>query len=322
MEQQTPESILGSLEKNLRPYDEAMAIRENSRRIKDHIKNRGFGGLAEDLNEMAPFFGFEPSFNKRDFEGSVCYPDRAFEEEYKKKHFLPLIGWGVLVPMKKWANLANKLAQPPTQLGKTIDYVLFQKTSLGLESTGISFHAKRDINDNLEYDSLYHESGLYSEIAALCSQIFTNKIRYCFLAQITFDHRIVRELGAMRAENMKPEEMKRGLMGCIEQNVENIPCWLNVPEAVIEQTRDLYAGVFSEIFLRIPRAVDAVSELKEKIGPMLTPMIFSAGSTEQDLEKEIILSPLRGICRLRDYVRSGDINQGQIKGALEKIGYH
>lgn len=320
---QTPEIIINQVKSNLRSVQEMGELRKQAEHVVKYLSDNGFGALATELTEMFSKQGTDLSFSESDFGDSTVYPDEDFSEEYTKKHTLSPLSFGVYVEQPRWYALARKLGFDPTQREQSFDKSLFQKSIMSLDKLGISLHVDRGRKEDLEFTLLRQDSGLYSSTHERGRRLEPRKLLVPEYAIMTFEYLILSDMAAHRAEPDAPQEVITGyLVNRVNSFISLTPHWLGVPGHLTEETILTYETIMGETIDRIPEAVDSMYWLQAEIGDgLLTPVMFSLGSTENELALNHLLSPLIGIKKFRDYTESGEIKPEQIKQIIVDKGY-
>lgn len=322
MTQQTPEVLLNQLRFNLKLESEIAIVREHSERLIGYFNNQGFEFLVKDLNsEYRLFFGNGQEFSESDFDNAKAYPNQDFVLNYQRKHGLPPLSLCILIAKEKWTDFACKLNLDPMHYGHTIEKRFFKDSILELK-TGISFHLNRNLESDVEFENLHSDGSLYSETNSICSKISPQKLLIPPLAILTFEYLILNDLCAWRVESPDSESMIDYLTKRMDYYIRLTPDFLKVPEEMRAKTISAYRTILSDSIERIQSAVIAVYDLESKIGSrLLTPVLFSLGSTQEELSRNHLLSPLIGIKNLNDYINSGEITKAQIQQILTEKGY-
>ena len=82
-----------------------------------------------------------------------------------------------------------------------------------------------------------------------------------------------------------------------------------------------YGTILDGLQGRIPAAVNATYELESRLGKLTTPVLFSMGSTQEEIKVYHLLSPLIAVTQLNNYMASGKITKNQIQDIIGKKGY-
>jgi hypothetical protein len=321
---QTPDVLLNQIDKNLRSASDVKQTAECSQEIKDMLSEGDYTGLVADLNKASDRISDgSQEFDEEDFQGSLVYPDEEFSEWYKEKHTLPPLSFGLLIPPERWKVMSRKLNLYPRHEGQSLDSIFFEDSEIGLQMTGITFHLDRDARSDVEFEVLQKDIELYSAIQSEAQRITPRKLTQPVSAQLIFEHMLLSDLCAWRTDPDHDAETLTGyLHDRLNYYIQQVPTWLKLPPEFVSQTKTAYSAILRETFRRIPDAVNAAYTLDATIGTQLTtPVLFSLGSTEEDMARMHLLSPLLGLKNFQTYLEQGDITPSQIIDRLHKKGH-
>lgn len=323
MMQQTPEVLIGQIRSNLRSFSETTVLREKSSGVRRFINAHRYSEFVKDLNNSRLQIGSGQPFIEEDFHEASVYPDRGFIDSYTKKHTLAPLSFGILINQNKWDDVARKLNLDPKHTGQSLEGLLFNNSIFGLDDVGVTFHLDRGVSTDVEFEVLHADIGLYSETQGYARRITPEKLVTPHLAILTFEYLILTDLCAWRSDpDTTPESLIDYLQNRVNYYIECIPQWLQLPETHVKEAKLAYRTILGGVVQNIPPAVDATFELDKKIEPKLvTPILFSLGSTQEELGRNHLLSPLIGIKNYGIYIENGDIKPDQIRDILMKKGY-
>jgi len=324
MENQSPEVLVNQLRTNLKGADELTELLEVSKEVKASILERGYGGFVGELNEVRRLIGNGELFEESDFEGAEVYSDERFSQVYTEKHTLPPIGFGVLLPESKWDNLARKLNCPSKFGGKSVDGCFFRGySSSGLEIVGVNFHINRGLDSDIEFEFLFSNPLYYSDSFREAMKMNPEKLRSPQYLMLAFEHTLIKDIAAWRADSdFIEDKVVEKLKSRPREFVGSFLEGLHLSPGEFAIGMGAFVPVLGGAVERTPAAVYAAAELDKTIGiGLTTPILFSLGSTQEELGRHHLLSPLIGIASWNKYINSGKINTVEVKKVIEQKGY-
>lgn len=323
MTQQPPNVLIDQIRKNLRSSSEVAVFRERSGSVKKFIDEHRYSEFTKDLNESRRGFGSGQLFTKEDFQGALVYPDSRFIRNYTVKHTLAPLSFGILVDPNRWNDVARKLNLDPKHNGQSLESKLFRNSIFGLDEIGVTFHVNRGLQTDVEFEVLYADIGLYSETQSYGRRITPEKLMNPPLAILTMEYLVLSDLCAWRADpESTPESVTNYLQNRVNYYITLIPQILGLPETHIKEAEVAYRTILEGVVQNIPPAVYSTFELDKKIKPkFVTPILFSLGSTQEELKRNHLLSPLIGLKNYSTYFRTGDIEPVQVRNILVEKGY-
>ena len=320
MTYQPPEVLLNQLSTNLLSSLETDIMVEHSSIVRVLLATKGFRLLVDDMNEVRKQIGNGQLFTEDDFKGATIFPDEDYIRFHTEKHTLPPLSFGVNIPEDKWNDLAVKLNLNIGSMGQSIYPQFFPNSTLGLNKSGITFHIDRGKISDIELELLYNDNTLYSRNHPIAQEMKAERLVDQNLAILIMEHLTLSSLVSGRSYS--PEDLTVKLVNRCYSLVENIPYWLGIKKDQIEPGKKAYRTIFQPSIDEIYDAVKATFELDKMIGPgLVTPFLFSLGSTVDELKGNHLLSPLTGIKNLHTYVLSCKITEYQIIEILNKKEY-
>ena len=274
------------------------------------------------MNGILSLIGSTQGFEISDFDGATAYPDQAFEEEYAHKHTLPPLSFGVLIPERKWPAVSRKMNIMPDQGGNNLIRRLFTQSVLGLDKTGISFHIDTGSHEDQEFELLYNDRALYSNSHELAATISMEKLIHPDLVQVVFEYVLFAHLCASRADSKEVDDLVATINRRLDFYIALIPSWLGLPPNKVEEGQNAYRALLTGLRQRIAPAAQATYDLDQRIGASLvTPIMFSLGSTKEELKKHYCFSPFNAMTLMRSYIDTRKIRPKQIVDILKYKGY-
>ncbi len=319
---QTPAQILNQLEINLRSSAETESIRKRTRAIVEYLKRGGYSDLADDINRS--WRHRNSTFFERDFEGALVYPDSEYSVKHEQKHSVAPLSFGILIPVNNWESFSRKLNLDPRHYGQNLDKFAFENSIFGLDQTGVTFHVNREIESDIEFEILTSDISLYSNTFNSAKQITREKLQNPVLIKLALEYMILSDLCALRVEpTFNSEKLSGYLQNRVGYYIDLFIDALNLPhQSFKDQGRKAFRDMMQDTIERIPSAVHSTYSLDDKIGTRLvTPLLFSLGSTKQEFQRNHLLSPWIGIISAYEHLTNGDIKQNEIESILRNKGY-
>ena len=318
---QTPEAILSQVRNNLHPFSEIEERRRKARHVVEYLTKNSFEALVRELNDNLKVPDSSKGFSLSDFEGSEVYPNDDYDKRHKEKHTLPPLSYGISMQRPQWFNLAQRLGFDPTQREQAIPKEMFEGSTMALDELGVSFHIKR--GEDFEFALVRRDCTLYAKTHQLGGAIDPRKLTKPHLAMLIFEYLTLADMGAHRTDpSCNGESLSRYLTNRLDVVSEAIPGWLGLPSGMARETSRVYRSLMQGTEKRIPEAVASMYWLQEEIGDrLLTPVMFSLGSTPNEIAVNHLLSPLIGVIKLCEYVASGEVKPEDIEEIIAGKGY-
>lgn len=299
--------MLFELEHNLKSKGEIMPVIEASCQAKEILKNRGFEQVVRDFNNARDITGYG-EFSSGLFEGAELFPEKDYTVKYQEKHTVYPLGIGVIVPKNKWKAIAGKIHTESD--GQSFNSVQFMKSIIHLDTLGFVIHSDEgDLETNIEHELMHIDNDLYSANNMLLRRI------NCDIRQ-GIENEIKRELIAYRNElTKKADEMAQFLAN---KRMIFYASWLSqyIPDPYI------IAMTLMPLREKIEPAVKAMEHLVKEIpSSLLTPILFSIGSTPEEINSGKVSSVLDEIVSLSDFHSKQGLDLGAVKDKLRGKGY-
>lgn len=311
------ERFLYQLAHNLKAKAEVQPIRDASDEAKERLQTEGFEQVVRDFNHTRHLVGYD-EFSLSDFEGAVLFPDAEYAETYQRKHTVHPVGIGVIVPVPQWQSIARKIRTKSD--GQAFDDIQFRDSLVHLDKLGFIIHSENgDLEINKEHELMHVDNDVYSVNNTLLRR-FDQGLRFeGTYIQNRIENEVKRELIAYRNElTGKADEMGTFLAnGRLGFYVDWLAQHLQHPQA-----GQAIACLLSPLRQKVQPATEAMEYLTTEVpSQLLTPLLFSIGSTPEEIKTGRVISVLDDIVRLADSYSRRDLIIEQLYDGIKQKGY-
>jgi len=311
------ERFLYQLAINLRSKTDIQPIRDTSAEAKERLQTEGFEQIIRDFNHTRHLVGYD-EFSLSDFEGAVLFPDTECAETYQKKHTVHPVGIGVILPVPQWQSIARKIKTKSD--GQAFDDIQFRDSPVHLDILGFIIHSENgDLDTNKEHELMHVDNDVYSANNTLLRR-FDQGLKFeGTYVQDRVENEVKRELIAYRNELVgKADEMGTFLAnGRLGFYVNWLASHLQHPQAA-----QAVAYLLSPLRQKVQPATEAMEYLTAEVpSQLLTPLLFSIGSTPEEIKGGKIISVLDDIVRLADSYSRRDLRIEQLYDGIKQKGY-
>ncbi len=322
---QGPKDIIYQLETNLCDAREIRRPQEAAQQWKERVKNRDFSSLVAIVNrEMDPLLAEE--LTSEDFEDAEVYPNADKMMEHELKHGLPALSFGVAIPKERWSSIQRKFRMRETSQGISLSDYGFSEQSLGLDATGLTMHTAAEEKEYEEFQQLYEDHAAYSRSMRDLAPLTLRKLRSPWELSMALLCRTTRDLSAWRYEAEGKSAQENNLRRMLEVYGNSYKAELvrrNGEPGDLAAFAEYYQTTVKPIADDIPRAIEAVYALEERVGPaIVTPLLFALGIIKQETGRHAYYSPLHAIIKAREYFESGELRVEDVTQILGKKGYN
>jgi len=311
------ERFLYQLAMNLKSKTDVQPIRDASDEAKETLQREGFEQVVRDFNHTRHLIGYD-EFSLDDFKSAVLFPDTDYAGKYQRKHTVYPVGLGVIVPVHQWQSIARKIKTKSD--GQAFDDIQFKDSLVHLDKLGFMIHSENgDLETNKEHELMHVDNDVYSANNTLLRR-FDQGLKFeGTYVQDRIENEVKRELIAYRNELAgKADEMGVFLAnGRLGFYVDWLAQHLQHPQA-----RQAVAYLLSPLRQKIQPATEAMEYLTTEVpSQLLTPLLFSIGSTPEEIKAEKVISVLDDIVRLADSYSKRDLRIEQIFDGIKQKGY-
>jgi hypothetical protein len=311
------ERFLYQLAHNLKFNSDVQPVRDASDEAKETLQREGFEQVVRDFNHTRHLVGYD-EFSVGDFEGAVLFPDSEYAETYQRKHIVHPVGMGVIVPVTQWQSIARKIKTKSD--GQAFDDIQFSDSPIHLDKLGFIIHSENgDLHINKEHELMHVDNDVYSANHTLLRR-FEQGLKFeGTYVQDRIENEVKRELIAYRNELVgKADEMGSFLAnGRLGFYVNWLASNLQHPDAA-----QAVAHLLSPLREKVKPATDAMEYLTGEVpSQLLTPLLFSIGSTAAEVKDGKMISVLDDIVRLADSYSRRDLRIEQLYDGIKQKGY-
>lgn len=311
------ERFLYQLAHNLKAKADVQPIRDASDEAKDSLQREGFEQVVRDFNHSRHLVGYD-EFSLSDFEGAVLFPDTEFAQTYQRKHTVLPVGIGVIVPVPQWQSIARKIGTKSD--GQAFDDIQFRDSPVYLDKLGFIIHSENgDLDTNKEHELMHVDNDVYSANNTLLRR-FDQGLKFeGTYIQDRIENEVKRELIAYRNELVgKADEMGAFLAnGRLGFYVNWLASHLQHPQAA-----QAVAYLLSPLRQKVQPTTEAMEYLTSEVpSQLLTPLLFSIGSTPEEIKSGKVISVLDDIVRLADSYSRRDLRIEQLYDGIKQKGY-
>jgi len=311
------ERFLYQLSRNLRSKTDIQPIRDASDEAKEILLKEGFEQVVRDFNNTRHLVGYD-EFSLEDFEDAVLFPDIEYAEAYQRKHTVYPVGIGVIVPVVQWQSIARKIRTDSD--GQAFDDIQFRDSSLHLDKLGFIIHSENgDLETNKEHELMHVDNDVYSANNTLLRRFNQGLEFEGTYVKNRIENEIKRELIAYRDELVgKVDEISTFLAnGRLGFYVNWLAQHLQHPK-----TKQEIAYLLSPLRQKVQPATEAMEYLTSEVpSQLLTPLLFSIGSTPEEIRAGKVISVLDQIVELVDLYSKRDLRIEQLYDGIKQKGY-
>lgn len=311
------ERFLYQLGQNLKSESDVQLIRDISDEAKETLQKEGFEQIVRDFNHTRHLVEYD-EFSIDDFEGAILFPDLEYAEAYQRKHTVYPVGLGVIVPVPQWQSIARKIKTKSE--GQAFDDLQFRDSPIHLDSLGFIIHSSEgDSEINKEHELMHIDNDVYSANNTLLRR-FDQGLKFeGTYIQERIENEMKRELIAYRNE-LIGEADQIGIF-LANKRLEFYVDWLS-SQILHPQARQAISYLLSPLRAKIQPATKAMEYLTAELpSQLLTPLLFSIGSTPKEIKDGKVISVLDDIVRLAESYSKRDLQIEQIYESVKDKGY-
>ncbi|MBU1644447.1 MAG: hypothetical protein KKA62_03325 [Nanoarchaeota archaeon] len=326
------ERFLYQLAHNLKAKAEVAPLVEQSQELKAKIDREGFEEVVADLNRNSEALG-RPKFSVSFFDGSTIMPDIEIAANYSKKHTIYPVGIGVTLNPNQ---LGNGLAQEGFGDGIVIAGRELVGSTLGLDKTGfIIIQSGNGADIRAEHELLHVDNYSHSANHTMLKD-FPDDYQFDPQSYLTrVENAVKAELIAYRNEivgnlDRVMNDIVRGTVGmAISRGAAFVAATKyghedpkKLEEEIKPQLLQELTAMMYPLVVKIKPAGESMKYLtQEAPSQLLTPLLFSIGSTPEEINAGKVVSVLDDIVGLADSYSRRDLRIEQLYDGIKQKGY-